>query len=120
MGWKHDVKAIHETIVKRWKPWSDNDRRFLALALSGEVGELLNLIKKEWRGDFNKRFLASSSFRTPLCEELADIRIYLELLAMSYGVDLDAACRNKIPALFHRWPEAAAKIRAGKCCVRHA
>lgn len=118
MSWKHDVRAIHEIVVKKWSAWSEEDCRFLALALAGEVGELCNLIKKAWRGDITEE--KSAKWKADVREELADIRIYLELLALAEGVDLDAAVTDKLPELFRRWPDAANKIKAGKCRVRHS
>jgi len=78
--WAEHAAFIHESIVKKWSPYSEEDRRFLALATAGEVGEILNLIKKDWRGDPGSQvrwFL--------LAGELADARIYLELLARCVG-----------------------------------
>lgn len=118
MSWQHDVRAIHQIVVKKWPAWGEEDRRFLALALAGEVGELLNLIKKDWRGDITTH--AMGGWREKVEEEMADIRIYFELLAMAYQINLDDAVRNKLPELFNRWPEAHKLIRAGKCCVTHS
>lgn len=100
-GWRREARHIHETVAKPWLPWTEEDRRHLALALAGEVGEALNLIKKDWRGD-----AGTAERRVLLAEELADIRIYLELLAAACSVDLDAECRAKVQALYRRWPEA--------------
>jgi len=113
MSWKRDVRTIHETVVKKWPAWGDEDKRFLALAMSGEVGEALNEIKKEWRGDFPTG-AALACFRARLAGEFADIRIYFELLAQAYGIELDAECERKVPGLLRRWPEAALKVKAGK------
>ena len=103
MSWQEDVLHIHRAVVKNYPVGSDEDRRFLTLALAGEVGELCNLIKKQWRGDMSTH---SRPFLDGLNEELADVRIYLELLAQMYGVDLDLACEAKLPVLHKRWPEA--------------
>ena len=99
-NWRAAVVAIHEKVLKKWRPWSNEDRRFLALALAGEVGELANLVKKDWRGDAGNRGKL-------IREELADVRIYLELLAIAHDVDLDEACLAKVYELQRRWPEAA-------------
>lgn len=109
--WRRVAKRIHETVAKQWPVYGDEDRRFLALALAGEAGEIANLIKKEWRGDFtgyNPQLAATDQelFQEMLRGELADVRIYLELLAAAYSIDLDAACAEKIPELLRRWPEA--------------
>ena len=96
--WQEHVVHIHNIIIKRWPAWREEDKRFLALALAGEVGELLNLIKKDWRGDNGNR-------NGEIAGELADVRIYLELLARCYGYDLDDLCRQKLTILYQRWPE---------------
>lgn|SRR6185436_11496863 len=104
LDWRRKARAIHELVVKRWPPYSDEDQRFLALALAGEVGEFCNVVKKLWRGDDLPHAHAMIE------EELADIRIYLELVALSFHVDLDAACEAKMPELQRRWPETAEAI----------
>ena len=76
------------------------DQRFLALALGGEVGELQNLIKKEWRGFFDVK-----GYKSKVADELSDIRIYLELLAVAFEVNLDQACEMKVKKLCRRWPK---------------
>jgi NTP pyrophosphatase (non-canonical NTP hydrolase) len=59
--------------------YSSTDERFLALALCGEVGELANMIKKRWRDGVDLSY--------EIREELADIRVYLELLAKCFGIE---------------------------------
>lgn len=119
MIWEDEVLAIHECVLKKWAPYSPEDARFLALALSGEVGELANLVKKEWRGDLDGGNLRSTrslddermEWQNNVREELADVRIYLELLGRALGVDLDAACEEKVVELRRRWPETGAGSR---------
>ncbi len=98
--WREEVWRIHCAVQKRFVVGGEEDRRFLALALAGEVGEALNLIKKDWRGDGGDR-------RPALIEELADIAVYLELLARVYGVDLDKACRDVLEKIYREFPDAA-------------
>ncbi|HMD55449.1 MAG TPA: MazG-like family protein [Phycisphaerae bacterium] len=59
-------------------------------ALAGEVGEAANIIKKMRRGDLDQ-----VSDRELLADELADVAIYLDLLAYRAGIDLGAAVRDK-------------------------
>lgn len=99
--WKAHVLHIHAFVLKKWPAWSEEDVRFLALALCGEAGELANIVKKEWRGDFSFR-----ETKAAVADELADVRIYLELLARGLNVDLDDACRSKLDTLYMRWPQA--------------
>ena len=71
---------IHTAIVEKTKvPGSLEDRRFLALALCGEAGELANLVKKEWRGDIDPKY------GEKVRDELGDVYAYLILNAMAHG-----------------------------------
>lgn len=105
LNWKEKAQVIREMFVKKRKDTlgSDSDRRYLALALGGEVGEMQNLVKKEWRGDVKKK--QKKELHHKIAMELADIRIYLEHLANAYGVNLDDACEEKTEELRARWPQ---------------
>jgi len=84
--------------------------RFLALALAGEVGEFCNLVKKNWRGDKatlptaeeSRRYSGSVDgdtnfeFQQKIHKELADVYIYLLMIADAMGVDLDIIAINKL------------------------
>ena len=100
--WVDDARHIHKTVAKNWPVYGPEDSRFLALAMAGEVGELLNIIKKVWRGDKQLDDETLAAIR----EELTDINIYHLLLSDCFGADRDAECEKKIPELYRRWPEA--------------
>jgi len=77
-----DIFEIHRRMTVHLFPsFSSTDERFLALALAGEVGELCNMIKKRWRDD--------ADLAEECRDELADIRVYLELLAACFGIEGD-------------------------------
>lgn len=100
------MKADHEhqrRLVGMWQAYSAEDRNFLTLSLCGEVGELANKIKKHWDGRLDP------PSRTDIAEELADIRILLELVAHSMTIDVEEAVVEKLDVLSHR---AAQKQRA--------
>lgn len=59
-------------------------------ALTGEVGEAANIIKKIDRGD-----MSLDEARKMLADELADIQTYLDIVAYQAGVDLCAATIEK-------------------------
>lgn len=99
MSWQAEVDLIHREVCKAWPPYGEEDIRYLALA--GEVGELLNLVKKQWR-----RSTTFPQIRGYLREELADCQIYLQLLANALGTPLEEAVAPKIPQLYRRWPAA--------------
>ncbi len=87
-----DLYALHEKMTGHLFPaYSNSDERFLALALCGEAGELANMIKKRWRDGVD----LSEDCR----DEIADIRVYLELLAKCFNIEgakLDARVEQKL------------------------
>lgn len=59
-------------------------------AVTGELGEYANIRKKYERGDLNEEeFIKQAS------KELADVQIYLDILAFRLGIDLGDATRDK-------------------------
>ena len=61
-----------------------------ANAVTGELGEAANIIKKVDRGD-----LTLDEARPSLAKEFADIVTYLDILAMRAGIDLGKATMDK-------------------------
>jgi NTP pyrophosphatase (non-canonical NTP hydrolase) len=59
-------------------------------AVVGELGEYANLRKKYERGD-----LGEVEFQREAADELSDVQMYLDILAMQLGVDLGAATVSK-------------------------
>lgn len=69
-----------------------------ALGIAGEVGELVNLVKKVNRG--------STTFADEMVKiqhEAADVLIYLMDIAETLGIDLAAAVEAKRAILIERW-----------------
>lgn len=64
--------------------------KFLTIALSGEVGELSNLIKKIIRGDSS-----IEDVKDQIQEELADIFIYTVKFCNQMSIDLEAVFLDK-------------------------
>jgi len=87
-----DIYELHEKITKPLFPaYSSEDERFLSLALCGEAGELANIIKKRWRDGVD--------LSEEACDEIADIRVYLELLAKCFNIEgskLDKRVEQKL------------------------
>lgn len=69
-------------------------------AVTGELGEYANLRKKVERGDFTLE-----EKREDLGRELADVVIYLDILAYQLGIDLGQAVMSK-------WNETSEKVGA--------
>lgn len=61
-------------------------------ATVGELGELANLLKKIRRGDFDR---SDPAVLREVRHEIADVAIYLDLLALQFDVDLGEAVREK-------------------------
>jgi NTP pyrophosphatase (non-canonical NTP hydrolase) len=77
-----DILKLHKAMTEPLFPaYSSQDERFLALALCGEAGELANMIKKRWRDGVD----LSEEIR----DEIADIRVYLELIAHCFEISGD-------------------------------
>ena len=70
-------------------------------AVTGELGELANLIKKVERGDFTL-----DEARADIGRELADVQTYLDILAFRAGLDLGAVTIQK-------WNEVSDRIGCG-------
>mgnify|MGYP000146046256 CR=1 FL=1 len=83
----------------RQQEWDTDNQITLAYRgneLAGEVGEACNVIKKLERERMGIR--GSRATREQLAEELADIVICTDLIAMDAGIDLDAAVQAKFNA----------------------
>jgi NTP pyrophosphatase (non-canonical NTP hydrolase) len=77
---KMDIFDLHKKMTSHLFPaFSSTDERFLTLAISGEAGELANLIKKRWRDNAN--------LFEEIRDEIADIRVYLELIAKCFSIE---------------------------------
>jgi NTP pyrophosphatase (non-canonical NTP hydrolase) len=101
MSWK-PLWTIHTSLVEgTFKPGSEEDRHFLALAMCGEAGEVANLIKKQWRGD------NIPDFQDKLEEEIGDVFAYLTLLSIAYGLRSPSRILDEVilPKIKARWPE---------------
>ena len=59
-------------------------------AAVGELGEYANVRKKYERGDID-----AHTFKALAAKELADLQIYLDILAYQLGIDLGAATERK-------------------------
>jgi dCTP diphosphatase len=83
----------------------------LAMALVGEVGELIEHF--QWLTEEQSRDLPDKA-REAVREELADVQIYLLLLARKLDVDLLQAANDKLEANARKYPAAKARGNARK------
>jgi NTP pyrophosphatase (non-canonical NTP hydrolase) len=94
-----DLWDLREANRARQIEWDGNNVitvTYRATELAGELGEACNVIKKLERERLGIR--GSRDTVEHLAEELADILICVDLIAMDYGVDLGKAIRTKFNA----------------------
>lgn len=93
------LTKLRTTNAARLHAWEDGaaaDGLFHATELGGEVGELLNVVKKLHREEMGWR--GSRAQPSELAAEMADVLICLDKLAAHYGVDLVTATVAKFNA----------------------
>jgi dCTP diphosphatase len=75
----------------------------LAMALTGEVGELVEIF--QWLTEEQSLGVAASpETARPVRDELADVLLYLVRLSTVLGVDLNEAVTNKIERNAQKYP----------------
>ena len=87
------LRAANEARQREWDADSRITLAYRGNELGGEAGEAQNVIKKLERERLGIR--GSRATVGQLAEELADVVICADLIAMGEGIDLDAAVRNK-------------------------
>ena len=83
----------------------------LAMALSGEVGELLELF--QWLTQEESRNLPDDA-RQAVGHEIADIQIYLAALSDRLGIDIGPAVHEKMKLNAEKYPADLARGNALK------
>ncbi|EXG80569.1 nucleotide pyrophosphohydrolase [Cryptosporangium arvum] len=87
--------------VRAWQPW--HTPKNLAMALSGEVGELTTLF--QWlTPEESTAVMADEKLADEVRDELADVLLYLVQLARVLDVDLAEVARAKLARNEHRFP----------------
>lgn len=90
---------LRDANISRQREWDAGNQITLAYRgneLAGEVGEACNIIKKIERMRMGIR--GSRATAEQLAEELADVVICADLIAMDAGIDLEEAVRTKFNA----------------------
>jgi NTP pyrophosphatase (non-canonical NTP hydrolase) len=90
------LRAANEARQYEWDKEGGITASYRAMELGGEVGEALNVVKKLERQRLGIR--GSRATVEQLAEELADVVICVDLIAMQYGIDLGAAVIGKFNA----------------------
>lgn len=90
------LRLLRTANSARQREWDPNDQitlEYRGNELAGEVGEACNVIKKLARERLGIR--GSRATAAQLAEELADVVICADLIAMQAGIDLDDAVSHK-------------------------
>lgn len=84
-----DIQKVVAARNTKWfgEEWRKTPPWYFGLALSGEVGEMNNFLKKEIRDN--------ADVKGAVAEELADVLIYTLLMAEILGVDLEDEYHKK-------------------------
>jgi NTP pyrophosphatase (non-canonical NTP hydrolase) len=87
------LRLVNSERLVEWENGNKADPLFHAAELGGEVGELLNVVKKLHREAMGWR--GSRATLADLAEEIGDVLICLDKLAAQFGIDLAAATTAK-------------------------
>lgn len=88
-----DLREANQIRQKEWDPSNAITEEYRGNELAGEVGEACNVVKKLARQRLGLR--GSRVTTSELSEELADVVICVDLLAMMYNIDLGDAVAAK-------------------------
>jgi len=107
------LREIEEAVVRfrDQRDWAKyHTPRNLAISLVVEVGELLELLQWKTDGEILE-YLRQGEGKAMVSQELADVAIYLLLLAHELGVDLEQAILEKLKLNEQRYPAEKVKGR---------
>jgi len=108
-----DLKGLQQAQLEfaRQRDWIRfHTPKNLAMALTGEVGELVELF--QWlEPDASFQVAKAPATARAVRDELADVLIYLAHLAAVLGVDLDEAVRTKLASNARKYPAPEAPAR---------
>jgi len=91
-----DLREANQSRQAEWDPDASISLEYRGNELAGEVGEACNVIKKLARERLGIR--GSRDTVDHLAEELADVIICADLIAMAEGIDLTRAVADKFNA----------------------
>jgi len=108
---KFTLDKLREQNVARLHRWHSNEidewtGADWSNATCGEAGEMANVVKKLRRGETGARNdddPTEPELRAMLADEIADVAIYLDLLAWYYDIDLAEAIISKFDRTSERY-----------------
>lgn len=101
-----DVSALTEELraFANERDWEQfHSPKNLAMALTGEVGELVEIF--QWMTEVDSRHAAADPERAKaIAAEMADVLLYLVRMADMLGIDLDEAVKSKLALNARKYP----------------
>ena len=101
-----DLQALTRALLafRDERNWAQfHTLRHLIVSLNLEAAELLELT--QWKSDAEMAALPiDAASREALCDECADVLLYLLLIAENAGIDLEAAARAKLVKNAAKYP----------------
>ena len=91
-----DFSFVNRSRCKAWRGEADSLHHHL-IGLAGEFGEVCNAVKKLQRKQAGKKG-GEDICLEDVADELADVLIYLDLVAAHFGIDLAEAVARKFNA----------------------
>lgn len=95
-------RALQEKYKDRWEPICPEAGKHKLLWMLGEVGEVIDIIKKNG----GKKACEDETLRKDLVEELADVLMYYNDVMLCYGIaaeELKTAYTQKFERNMKRW-----------------
>jgi len=101
-----DVSALTEELraFANERDWEQfHSPKNLAMALTGEVGELVEIF--QWMTEADSRHAAADPERAnAIAAEMADVLLYLVRMADMLGIDLNEAVKSKLALNARKYP----------------
>lgn len=101
----HEMQQALHAAHPEWGPYSPEDGKGHLLWLIGELGEVIDVVKKNRA----ERLMQPGKARTCLVEEIADVMMYLNDTLLDYGISPDEISRayyqKHLYNLHRNWPK---------------
>ncbi|MBR6377312.1 MAG: nucleotide pyrophosphohydrolase [Oscillospiraceae bacterium] len=95
-------QALQEKYKDKWKPICPERGKEQLLWMIGEIGEVIDVVKKHYGADFTR----DGTLRDRLIEELADVLMYYNDVLLCYGIgaeELKQSYTRKFEKNMSRW-----------------
>ena len=78
-------RKLQEKYKDKWKPICSEEGRNKLLWMIAEIGEVIDIVKKQGEG----KIMEDSALRKDFVEELADVLMYYNDIMLCYGITSD-------------------------------